>query len=173
MIWPACAVIAASAVAVAAAAQGPAVRDVRGWMTRVGERVEEYYARAQSIMCEETVRIEPLGPDLLSNGDHVRELIYELRVAWDAATTAGIDGKPPEATVLRQLLTVDGRPPRPGVFRLHRAVSEEHEQDGKAPQDVQLHHAGTIPSDGNPLPQRHGGCTAFRSDAYGRILSNR
>lgn len=109
-----CAVIAASAVAVAAAAQGPAVRDVREWMTRVGERVEEYYARAQSIMCEEIVRIEPLGPDLLSNGDHVRELIYELRVAWDAAATAGTDGKPPEATVLRQLLTVDGRPPRPG-----------------------------------------------------------
>jgi hypothetical protein len=114
MIRPACAVIAVSAVAVVAAAEGPAVRDVRGWMVRVGARVEEYYARAQSIMCEETVRLEPLGPDLLSNGDHVRELVYELRVAWDAPTTAGADGKPPEATVLRQLLTVDGRPPRPG-----------------------------------------------------------
>jgi hypothetical protein len=79
VIRSACAVVAASAVAVGAAAQGPAVRDVRGWMARVGERVEEYYARAQSIMCEEIVRIEPLGPDLISNGDHVRELVYELR----------------------------------------------------------------------------------------------
>lgn len=82
-------------------------------MTRVGERVETYYARAQSIICEETVRLEPLGIDLLPNGDHVRELVYELRVAWDGAIP-GPDGKVAEATVLRQLVTVNGRPPKPG-----------------------------------------------------------
>jgi hypothetical protein len=84
-------------------------------MARVGGRIEQYYARAHSIMCEETVRLEPLGHDLLSNGDHIRELVYELRVAWDGAADAGTEpGKAPAATVLRQLLTVDGRPPRPG-----------------------------------------------------------
>ena len=89
--------------------QGPAA--VAGLMTRVGERVEQYYARARSIVCEEAVRLEPLGSDLLSDGSHVRRLVYELRVAWDAAT----DGtKPPEATVLRQLVSIDGRPPRAG-----------------------------------------------------------
>jgi hypothetical protein len=107
----ACALIAISAAAGSAAAAADA-RDVLSWMTRVGERVQQYYARAQSIICEETVRIEPLGADLLSNGDHVRELVYELRVAWSAAEAG--QGKPPAATVLRQLVTVDGRPPRPG-----------------------------------------------------------
>ena len=84
-------------------------------MARVGERIESSYARAHSIICEETVRLEPLGFDLLSDGGHVRQLVYELRVAWDAAADAGGDaGKPPTARVLRELLTVDGRPPRPG-----------------------------------------------------------
>jgi hypothetical protein len=90
-------------------------RDVGGWMTRVGERIEQYYARAHSIMCEETVRLEPLGFDVLSNGTHVRELVYELRVAWDGAADADSDTrKTAAATVLRQLLSVDGRPPRAG-----------------------------------------------------------
>jgi hypothetical protein len=90
-------------------------RDVTEWMARVGERIEQYYARAHSIICEETVRLEPLGFDLLSNGDHVRELVYELRVAWDGVTGDGADtSTAPTASVLRELLKVDGRPPRPG-----------------------------------------------------------
>src|SRR6266496_1215793 len=100
------------AISAAVAFAAPDARDVTGWMVRVGDRVVQYYARAQSIICEETVRLEPLGYDLLRNGDHVRELVYELRVAWDAAEST--DGKPPEASVLRQLLTVDGRPPKSG-----------------------------------------------------------
>jgi len=93
------------------AAQTPG-RDVGEWMSRVGDRVQGYYARAQSIICEERVRIEPLGFDLLPNGEHIRELVYELRVAWDGPN-ADAD-KAPEAQVLRQLIAVDGRPPRPG-----------------------------------------------------------
>ena len=80
-------------------------------LTRIGDRVEQYYGRAQSIMCEETVRLDPLGFDLLSNGGHVRRLVYELRIAWEAPSGGGAS---PEATVLRQLISVDGRPPRPG-----------------------------------------------------------
>ena len=82
-----------------------------GLMVRVGQHVEQYYARARSIVCEEVVRLEPLGRDLLSDGSHVRRLVYELRVAWDAASDGS---KPPEATVLRQLVSVDGKPPRAG-----------------------------------------------------------
>ena len=98
------------AVVPVVAAQGPAAGDIGEWMARVGERVTAYYARAQSIICEETVRLEPLGRDFLSNGDHVRTLVYELRVEWSANT----DGQPANATVVRRLLSVDGRPPRPG-----------------------------------------------------------
>ena len=104
-----------TAVLTAAAQSLVPSRNVGEWMVRVGERVEQYYARAHSIICEETVRLEPLGYDLLSNGDHVRQLVYELRVSWDGATGANSEaGKTSAASVLRQLLTVDGRPPRPG-----------------------------------------------------------
>jgi hypothetical protein len=85
--------------------------DVSTLLARVGQRVEQYYGRAQSIMCEETVRLEQLGYDLLWDGSHVRRLVYELRVAWSGAPT---DGKTPDATVLRQLISVNGRPPREG-----------------------------------------------------------
>ena len=102
------------AVLTAAAQSLAPSRNVEAWMVRVGERIEQYYARAHSIICEETVRLEPLGYDLLSNGDHIRQLVYELRVSWDGATDAGSEqGKTSTASVLRQLLTVDGRPPRP------------------------------------------------------------
>jgi hypothetical protein len=87
---------------------GPAA--VPGLMTRIGERIQVYYARARSIVSQETVQLEPLGIDLLPDGSHVRRLVFELRVAWDAATEGA---RPPEATVLRQLISVDGRPPRP------------------------------------------------------------
>jgi hypothetical protein len=94
-----------------AAPQGPTgPAAVPGLMTRVGERVEQYYARARSIVCEEAVRLEVLGNDLLPDGSHVRHLVYELRVAWEAAT----EGTKPQASVLRQLISVDGRPPRAG-----------------------------------------------------------
>lgn len=95
--------------AVSAQAPDPAgSSDVRAWLARVGDRIEQYYTRAQSIMCEETVQLQHLGADLLPDGGHIRRLVYELRVAWEAAPDGG---KPPEATVLRQLLRVDGRPP--------------------------------------------------------------
>jgi hypothetical protein len=83
--------------------------DLDGALARLGERVEDYYARARSIVCLETVRLQPLTSRLEPAG-RARRLEYELRVSWEPP--AG-DGAPPEATVLRQLVTVDGRPPRP------------------------------------------------------------
>ena len=78
-------------------------------LARVAEAVERYYARAQSLICLEAVRLQSLGADLLSDASPARRLDYELRVAWDPAT----DGDAPEANVLRQLVKIDGRPPRP------------------------------------------------------------
>jgi hypothetical protein len=83
--------------------------DLPGLMTRVGESVTRYYARAQSIICTETVRIQSLGWDLVPDGTPARRLEYELRVAWDPAQ----DGETPDASVLRELVKVNGRPPRP------------------------------------------------------------
>jgi hypothetical protein len=100
-----------SLVAAAGATEGqqkPGQAELDPLLSRVAERVEEYFARAQSIVCRETVRLQPLGHDLSLTNGHVRQLVYELRVAWEAAD----DGAAPEPKVQRQLLTVDGRPPK-------------------------------------------------------------
>ncbi|MQA31327.1 MAG: hypothetical protein GEU82_16080 [Luteitalea sp.] len=83
--------------------------DVTALLARVAESVTRYYARAQSIMCIETVRLQALGHDFLSDGSPSRRLDYELRVAWDPSAS----GRAPEASVHRELLKVNGREPRP------------------------------------------------------------
>jgi hypothetical protein len=77
---------------------------------RVGSRVEEYYAHAQSIVALETVRVQRERRDMVVDG-HVRQLTYELRVEWHPPTDESPAG---EATIVRQLLSVDGRPPKKG-----------------------------------------------------------
>jgi hypothetical protein len=84
-------------------------RDLGGLLARVGAAVERYYARAQSLICVETVRIQSLGLDLIPDTSMARQLTYELRVAWADAE----DGKTPEAMVQRELLKIGNRPPRP------------------------------------------------------------
>jgi hypothetical protein len=83
--------------------------DLTDLLARVGASVERYYARAQSLMCVETVRIQSVGFDLMSDQGPARQLTYELHVAWDDA--AG--GQTPEATVERELIKVNNRAPRP------------------------------------------------------------
>jgi len=100
-----------SAIAVAGVTHGqqkPGQSDVDALLSRVASRVEQYFARAQSIVCQETVRLQPLGRDLTLTSGHVRQLVYELRVAWDASE----DGVVPEPKVHRELLSVDGHPPK-------------------------------------------------------------
>jgi hypothetical protein len=100
--------IAAALTVVSAAEQANAPVDLPGLLARIGERVEAYYARAQSIICVETVHLQPMDYNF-GGGNHIRRLVYELRVSWEP--TAGTDGAP-EASVLRELRTVDGRPPK-------------------------------------------------------------
>lgn len=86
-------------------AQGPA--DLAATLERVGQRVEQYYSQVRSIVCLETVQLQPVNRDLTPDG-FARRLVYELRVEWEPAP----DGVP-EAHELRRLLTVNGRAPRP------------------------------------------------------------
>jgi hypothetical protein len=97
-------------VACSAAARSPDAVDVVALLARVGEQVEQYFARAQSIVCEETVRLQSLGADLMTDGSHARQLVYQLRMAWEPPSTG--DG-PPDIHVLREIVTIDGRRPRP------------------------------------------------------------
>lgn len=92
---------------VAAQKKGPPI-DVPSVLVRVGEVVASYYARAQSLVCEEIVRLQPLGHDMAPDSSFARRLLYELRVDWHPP----VEDTPGEAEVLRTLINVNGRPPR-------------------------------------------------------------
>ena len=72
-------------------AQSSAV-DSRELIDRVSGYVQTYYARAQSVICLETVRMQSLGMDLLNDTSPSRRLDYELRLAWDPAPGADVAG---------------------------------------------------------------------------------
>jgi hypothetical protein len=96
--------------AAATSAQRAQPIDLDTTLALVGEAVERYYARARTLVCLETVKLLPLGPDFMLQGRE-RRLVSELRVSWEPAEQPD---SAPEAQVLRSVLTIDGRPPRPG-----------------------------------------------------------
>src|SRR6266496_5121326 len=82
-------------VSLAAARRPVESGDVGELLSRLADRLEQYYARAQSIICDEKVRFQTLGTDFSWDGSHVREVVYELRVAWAPPTD---DNKVPDAS---------------------------------------------------------------------------
>jgi hypothetical protein len=106
MVW---AQAAASILSVSLAARQGSPVDLAAALDRISARVEQYYTHARTVVCVETVRLQPLHPDLTPDG-FGRRLVYELRVAWDPSADHDLSR---EANVLRQIVTIDGRPPRP------------------------------------------------------------
>jgi hypothetical protein len=103
------ALTAAAIAVVSAAGQSNAPVDLPGLLARIGERVEAYYARAQSIICTETVRLQTLDRNLTPD-PFARVLVYELRVARYASA----DGEStPEPSIVRELKKINGRVPKP------------------------------------------------------------
>jgi hypothetical protein len=89
------------------AAQGP--DEMLDVLSHVSQHVQDYYGRAQSIVCTERVTVQPVNANVSSEG-FARVLEYELRVDWQPA-----DGdSPAQATVVRNLKKVNGRAARPG-----------------------------------------------------------
>jgi hypothetical protein len=93
------------ALSVVPAAQAPA--DVQGVLRLVGERLEQYYKRAQNVVFTEKKVMQPVTSDYSPLG-FARTTEYELRVEADEAQGDGSA----EVKILRQLLRVNGRPPR-------------------------------------------------------------
>jgi hypothetical protein len=91
-----------------AATAGEAPVDLPGLLARVGERVQAFYDRAQSIVCAETISFEFLDTSL-SRDPRNRRLQYDLRMSWEKIA----DSPDVEGTALRTLKTVNGRPPKP------------------------------------------------------------
>jgi len=88
---------------VAAQPASPGLADV---LQRVGERVEQYFARAQSIVCLEIVGLMPVDAIGTSRG---RTVESELRLSWEPTDENPI---PIEARTLRQVIKVNGHAPR-------------------------------------------------------------
>lgn len=82
--------------------------DVIGILTRAGERVTEYFARAQSIMCLEKVSLQRLGMSFGADGP-ARMVESELRLSWEPTEE---NPTPTEAHTLRQVVRVNGSTPR-------------------------------------------------------------
>lgn len=80
----------------------------RPLLDRMGSYVEAYYARTQSILASESVTLQPLRTDFSFDG-FPRRLVYDLRFEWDP-DRPGDEGP---ARVVRELVSVNGRPPRP------------------------------------------------------------
>ncbi|MBI4888782.1 MAG: hypothetical protein HY824_16915 [Acidobacteria bacterium] len=108
-----CAVVLAAGIAVPrAAGQRPdgAGLDLTAALVNIGQRVEAWYSRAQSIVSRETVSIQPLRADL-SPGASPRRLAYELRVAWDPSRPGPLGT--PDVSVVRQPIRAGrGKPGR-------------------------------------------------------------
>jgi hypothetical protein len=85
--------------------------DFADTLSRVSRRIEQWYARAASIVSTEHVWIQPLRADM-SPLDFPRRLAFELRLEWDPART-GADGAP-VANVVREPMRINGRLPSPG-----------------------------------------------------------
>jgi hypothetical protein len=109
--WTALALLVAAVADGSTAAQQSASEpgDLEARLGRIGERVQQYYARARTVTATETVRVQSLGYDMSPVGQ-MRQLVYELRIAWEPSLD---QNTPLEASVLRQLLSVNGRAPRP------------------------------------------------------------
>ena len=88
----------------------PDVPDVDTVLRRVSERISRWYSRAQTVVSRETVTIQPLGLNLGPSGVP-RRVVYDLRVGWNPLEMASNGGE--AASVLREVLSVNGRAPRP------------------------------------------------------------
>lgn len=82
--------------------------DLERLLARVGERVAEYYRRAQRVICIERATVQPIASNWTPEG-FARTVESELRIEWDPR-----DGDAePDATVVREVRRINGRAPRP------------------------------------------------------------
>lgn len=103
LILPALVLCAAT---VAARQQTTALPELGDVLHRVGQKVEQYFVRAQSLVCTEIVGLMPVDSFNLTRG---RTVESELRLSWEPTEETPV---PIEARTLRQVLKVNGHAPR-------------------------------------------------------------
>ncbi len=98
--------IPAAVVLATATLTAQAPGDVDAVLARVGERIADYYRRAQNVVCVEKTTVQPVGRDFSPQG-FARVTEYELHVEADAS-----GDELAEAKVVRELVRVNGKAPR-------------------------------------------------------------
>ena len=91
-----------------ASAAPQAAPDAAQLLTAVGERVANYYRRAESVICTETSTVQPIDWNNWSFQGFARTVESELHVELDAAAGHAL----PDARVVRDIRRVNGRLPR-------------------------------------------------------------
>src|SRR5215471_12095346 len=100
------ALLAGLLVAVAApTARAQPRPDIDELLGRVSQRIAEFYERAQHVICIEKSTVQPIDVGFSPEG-FARTVESELRVEADGGDAAG------EATIVREVLKVNGRTPR-------------------------------------------------------------
>ena len=77
-------------------------------LERIARHLSDYYSRAQSLIGQEEVVQQPIKSDMSMDGMPMR-YAYRLRLEWTPPERDEVPG----ATMMRELLTVNGRRPRP------------------------------------------------------------
>ena len=91
------------------AEQTPPAEPLSAVLNHVREYLAGYLARAQSMICDEAVTILTIGKDLMPTDARARTLRSEIRMSWEPA----VDGSTSAPVVLRSLISVNGKPPKP------------------------------------------------------------
>jgi hypothetical protein len=103
--------------------------DVAALLDRAGERVRQFFTRAQQLVCVETVVLQPVRNGLTPSG-FSRTVVSELRLTWEPAA----DGHPTQPRAVRQVLRVNDRLPR----KRDRNACNEPEQQTTEEQPLSL-----------------------------------
>ena len=100
--------LAVLALGATLSAEQSAAFDVAGVLDRASQRVTEYFARAQAIVCLEKVSLQRLGTGFSADGP-ARNVESELRLSWEPTPD---DPTPRVAKTIRQVVRVNGGKPR-------------------------------------------------------------
>ena len=103
----------AAALTATLSAQQATNVDVAGVLRLAGQRVTEYFARAQSLICLEKVALQRLGMGFGADGP-ARFVESELRLSWEPTEENPV---PTEAKTLRQVVRVNGSKPRKNDYQ--------------------------------------------------------
>jgi hypothetical protein len=116
----------------ALSAQQATFTDLGGVLQRASQRVTEYFARAQSLVCLERVSLQRLGIGWSPEG-FPRHVESELRLSWEPTPE---NPTPKHAKTVRQVIRVNGGAPRKNDY--NNCTTPEQNTEEEQPLSILL-----------------------------------